>query len=144
MAATTCCDNDKALYHLRNFPCSSAACALHTWLNNDSPPPCHNTGSDWCMWSVESKAQKSRYTSDNNSTWLQTGTFLIVLKIWQQNASGFRRYGNYPREVTAPAIICWGTMSHARCTILISSLELSTLFIKFARSPRNGSVLMIK
>ena len=50
---------------------------------------------------------------DNISTWLQTGAFLIALKIWQQNASGFRRYDNYPREVTAPGVqlgyyvTCW-------------------------------------
>jgi len=31
----------------------------------------------------------------------------------QQYASGFGSYGNYPREVTAPSITCWGTMSHA-------------------------------
>ena len=46
----------------------------------------------------ESEAQKSRYTSDNNAAWLQTGAFSNPLKIWQPNASGFRHYGNYPRE----------------------------------------------
>jgi len=63
------------------------------------------------MCSGESEAQKSRYASDNNATRLQTGAFLVGLKIWQQNASGFRRYGNYPREVTAPAIIA-GVLCH--------------------------------
>ena len=62
------------------------------------------------MWSGESEAQKSGYTSDNNATWLQTSAFLIALKIWQQNVSSFRRYGNYPREVAAPTIACWGTV----------------------------------
>jgi len=64
-------------------------------------------GSDWRMWSGGSEALKSRYTSDNDAAWLQMGAFLVALKIWQQNASDFRRYGNYPREVTTPAIRCW-------------------------------------
>jgi len=60
------------------------------------------------MRSGESEAQKSRYTSDKNVAWLQMGAFLItLLKIWLQNASGFRRYSNYPREVTALAVMCW-------------------------------------
>jgi len=78
-----------------------------------------DTRSDGRMWSGEFEAQKSRYTSDSNAAWLQTGALLIALQIWQQNASGFRRYGNYPREVTAPAVIYWGTISHAGCAILI-------------------------
>ena len=36
------------------------------------------------MWSGESEAQNSRYTSDNNVMWLLTGAFLIALKVWQQ------------------------------------------------------------
>jgi len=62
------------------------------------------------MWSDESEALKSRYTSDNNVVWLQTGVFLIALKIWQQNATSFRSQGNYPREVTDQAITCWGSV----------------------------------
>ena len=71
----------------------------------------------------ESEAQKSRYTSHNNATWLQTGAFLIALKIWQQNGSGFRHYGNYPREVTALAVMYWGTISRLGCTIFTYSRE---------------------
>jgi len=50
----------------------------------------------WWIWS-----SKTRYTSGNYAPWLKMGAYLIALKVWQQSASGFRRYGNYPREVTA-------------------------------------------
>ena len=51
-------------------------------------------------------SQPLLYTSDNNAVRRHAGAFLIALKIWQENASGFRRYGNYPREVTAPVTLC--------------------------------------
>jgi len=44
---------------------------------------------------------------------------MIALKIWQQNASSFRRYGNCPGEVTTHSIMCWGTMSLACRAIFI-------------------------
>ena len=47
--------------------------------------------SDRPMWSGESEAQKSRYTSDNYAAWLKTGAFLIALKIWQKNAGNCNR-----------------------------------------------------
>jgi len=55
----------------------------------------------------EARMQKYRYTSDNNEVRRHAGAFLIALKIWRENVSGFRRYGNYPREVTAPATMYW-------------------------------------
>jgi len=61
------------------------------------------------MSSGESDTWTSRYTSDSNVAWPPTG----ALKIRQQTVSGFRPYGNYPRNYTAPAIVCWGTMPYA-------------------------------
>jgi len=71
------------------------------------------------MWSDKCEAKKFKYTCDNTVMWLQTG----ILKIWQQNASGFRRYGNYPREVTAPAVIRWDNIPRAGCGIFTYSRE---------------------
>jgi len=67
------------------------------------------TKSDGRMSSGEFDTWTSRYISDSNVAWPQTG----ALKIRQQTASGFRPYGNYPREYIAPAIVCWGTMPYA-------------------------------
>jgi len=78
-------------------------------------------GSDGWMWSGESEAQKFRYTSDYNAAWLLMGAFLIALKIWQHNASGFRHYGNYPRDATALTVIYWSNISHAGCAIFTYS-----------------------
>jgi len=44
-------------------------------------------------------------------------------------SSGFRRYGNYPREVTAPVITWWGTMSPACRAILIPHILLRIIQI---------------
>ena len=90
------------------------------------------------MWSGESEARQSRYTTDNNAVRLQTGAFLITLKIWQQNASGFRNYSNYPREVTAPALMCWGTISRAGCAIFTHILSLIIQVQSLGACPCSG------
>jgi len=76
------------------------------------------------------KADHTRHYTDNKATWLQMASFLTTLKIWKQNASGFRRDGSYSRENTAPAVMfwgyyvtCWGAMSCAGRAIFTYSRE---------------------